>query len=318
MSFYIMSYKILFNYVLELKDLDPSECVNPCNYKLDGRVYYTNTAAVSADDVKDAVLEYLTTKLSAEDYFLKPKSLSITIAEGDTEINGQNMNHVHQSGYALYWVPPLLAIIFVGTVLYFIRENKSKVTNHRHSLDEGGEDSIDSDLVYKKGYGETVTSSASTRRPSNPMTSSSPMLVFKTKKSSLKQGNDTRSSLKYNPLECTDTSFDIFPLKDIDTNVKDFALGKRTPTKVLVSTNESYNMYPVQYDENTSSSTVDMTMTESSKKTRSASKRNGYSYRESTGIDNVDCIDGVNGKDKLLHEWDLEYIGRHFQDTLEL
>ncbi len=257
--------------------------------------------------------------MSAKDYELKTNTISITIVEGDAEITGKNMNHENQADYAFYLVPPLLAMIFVGAVLYFVHENKSKKTNHRHSLDEGGEDSIDSDLVHKKGYGETITSSICTHRPTYPLSALSPILVSKkNKKSSVKKGKDTRSSLKYNQLECADTSFDMFPLKDFDTNVNDFALRKRTPTKLLVSTNESYNMYPVQNDENSSSSTVAMTMTESSNNTRSASKRNGYSYRETMGSGNVDCIDSVTGKDKVLHEWDLEYIGRHFGDTLEL
>ncbi len=192
--------------------------------------------------------------LSAADYLLKPNTISVTIAEEDTGITGQNMNHVNRSGYALYWVPPLIAIIFVGAALYFVRENKSKKTNHRLSLDEGGESSIDSDLVHKQGYSETVTGSTSTHRPTNSMIASSPMLVSKTKKSSVKEGNGAHISPKYNQLEYTDTSFDMFPSRGIDTNVNDFALRKRTPTKALVSTNESYNIFPVQYDENTTSS----------------------------------------------------------------
>jgi hypothetical protein len=273
--------------------LDPSVCVNnPCTYKLEGKVYYTNTAAISSDDLTRAVKIYLQEKLPLSDYLVQGTTISITIAEADTDVTEQNMDYVNQSGYA-YWVPPLLAMIFVSAAIYFIREKKSKMTNHRHSLDEEGEDSNDNDLVYTKGCGFPVA---------NPISISSPMLV--TKKSNvggsarIKQGRD--SGKKYSQLECRDLSFDMCPLADIDTNVSDFALRKRTPTKV--SANNSY-LFPVQYDDSTN--TFDITGP--SKKTRSASKRNGYPYQNNS-----------DGKEKLLHEWNLEFNGRSLKDTMEL
>lgn len=280
-----------------LKDCENKRCV----YNVKGILYYTNTTVVDNAQIKNAAIVYLS-KNQIDDVNFKDGT--VVVFRSESEITGLNLDYIgDQTGYAL-WVPPLLAIIFVFAVLYFVRENKDKMRRYLNSIDGEKYSSKDNDLnfTHKKEY-----------QASDQMHVSSPMLVTKTKLVTprmssggrIKQGKE---NLVYKPLDCEDPSYNMFPLADIDTNIGDFTLRKRTPTKVSTS-----YMFPIEHDDSTVTTIEynDSTFatSESSKKTRSASKRNGYPYRKS---------DGMNGKDKLLHEWNLGYNGRLFDDTMQL
>jgi hypothetical protein len=265
-----------------------------------GILYYTDSVETpNLTEIKPSAILYLDGKLKPQGINLKTDT--VTIFSSENEITGQNLDYVNQSGFTIYLVPFLLAFVFIGTVLYFAHEKKHKIASYHHSIDEERDGSTYNDLEREKEY-----------RASDQMNVSSPMLVTKTKLvsprmngSGIKQKKD---NLAYKPLECADPSYNMFPLADIDTNSGDFILRKRTPTKVSTD-----YMFPDEHDDSTVTTIefndITFAMTESSKKTRSASKRNGYPYHKSGGM---------SGKDKLLHEWNLEYNGRRFEDTMEL
>lgn len=248
-----------------------------------------------------------------------------------------------QTGYAMYWVPFLIVLLFVMSIaIHKVRKKKRDMmyyertfVNDVHMIQEmydqtrnpnrndnikgfGILNKINKSKQANNGHMKREQSGEVRKYKPFGFRDSSILSMFPVKNFTRSDNEDDnynetgsvtrkRTPMKTNtsymsPMNnqegTTNLKFNIFPLKDIESDNNEFTLRKRTPTKLGKS-----RILPDPYDNITAA------LTNSSCKTRSATKRRCYPYDK-----------GNEKKDKRFHEWNLKYNehGRSAHNTLEL